>query len=86
MNLSFVDNYTGNLKILLSCLTLIFNFLVGNEDARLKNWSLITRNDKTELLPAYDLVNSTIVLNDPNIEESALPINDKKRKLTRIIS
>jgi serine/threonine-protein kinase HipA len=61
----------------------LFNFLVGNEDAHLKNWSLITRNGKIELSPAYDLLNSTIVLRGPQIEEFALPLAGKKRKLTR---
>jgi serine/threonine-protein kinase HipA len=69
-------------KVKLFRLTL-FNFLVGNEDAHLKNWSLITRNGKIELAPAYDLLNSTIVLRGPNIEEFALPLAGKKRKLTR---
>ncbi len=39
----------------------LFNFLIGNEDAHLKNFSLIQRDNKVELSPAYDLVNSTIV-------------------------
>jgi serine/threonine-protein kinase HipA len=61
----------------------LFNFLVGNEDAHLKNWSIITRNGMIELSPAYDLLNSTIVLRGPHIEEFALPLAGKKRKLTR---
>jgi serine/threonine-protein kinase HipA len=61
----------------------LFNYLVGNEDAHLKNWSLITRKGKIELSPAYDLLNSTIVLRGANIEEFALPLAGKKRKLTR---
>ncbi len=60
----------------------LFNFLVGNEDAHLKNFSLITRNGKIELSPAYDLLNSTIVLSGVNIEELALPLAGKKRKIT----
>jgi serine/threonine-protein kinase HipA len=60
----------------------IFNFLTGNEDAHLKNFSLISRNGKIELSPAYDLVNTTILLRGPNIEELALPLAGKKRKLT----
>ena len=64
---------------------LLFNFLIGNEDAHLKNWSLITRNNKIELSPAYDLLNSTIVLRGANIEELALPLAGKKRKLTRTL-
>jgi len=61
----------------------LFNFLVGNEDAHLKNFSLITRSGKVELSPAYDLLNSTIVLRGANIEELALPLAGKKRKLNR---
>ena len=48
----------------------------------LKNFSLITRQGKTELSPAYDLLNSTIVLRNPQ-EELALPLNGKKANLTR---
>ena len=58
----------------------IFNYLVGNEDMHLKNFSLITRNDKVELSPAYDLLNTTIAIENP-IEEIALPIVGKKSKL-----
>ena len=61
----------------------LFNFLIGNEDAHLKNFSVITRKDKIELSPAYDLVNSTIILRGPNIEEIALPIAGKKRKIPK---
>lgn len=57
----------------------IFNFLVGNEDAHLKNFSLIRREGKVELSPAYDLVNSTIVLRTQ--EELALPLKGKKNRL-----
>jgi len=39
----------------------LFSFLVGNEDMHLKNFSLITRNEKVELAPAYDFLNTTIV-------------------------
>jgi serine/threonine-protein kinase HipA len=58
----------------------IFNFLIGNEDMHLKNYSVIVRNGKVELSPAYDLLNSTILLKG-DIEEIALPINGKKSKL-----
>jgi serine/threonine-protein kinase HipA len=60
----------------------VFNFLVGNEDMHLKNFSLIRRDGKLELTPAYDLVNTTIALRNVT-EEVALPIGGKKRKLTR---
>jgi serine/threonine-protein kinase HipA len=60
----------------------LFSFLVGNEDMHLKNFSLITRNQKVELAPAYDFLNTTIALQNPK-EEMALPLNGKKSKLTR---
>ena len=46
----------------------------------LKNFSLITRDDKIELSPAYDVINTTIALANPQ-EEIALPLMGKKRKL-----
>ncbi len=60
----------------------LFSFLVGNEDMHLKNFSLITRQRKVELAPAYDFLNTTIALVNPR-EELALPLNGKKSKLTR---
>lgn len=60
----------------------VFNFLTGNEDMHLKNFSLIRRNDKVELSPAYDLLNTTIVLRKPS-EELALTLAGKKSKMTR---
>jgi len=60
----------------------LFNFLTGNEDMHLKNFSVIRNGDKIELSPAYDLVNSTIVLKG-GAEEIALSLAGKKRKLTR---
>lgn len=60
----------------------LFCFLCGNEDMHLKNFSLIRRNNKIELSPAYDLANTTIALPQAT-EEMALPINGKKNKLTR---
>lgn len=60
----------------------IFNFLVGNEDMHLKNFSLISREGKVELSPAYDFLNTTLVLG-ADAEEIALPIAGKKRHLTR---
>ena len=60
----------------------LFSFLVGNEDMHLKNFSLITKNEKVELAPAYDLLNTTIALRDAK-EEIALPIKGKKSRLTR---
>jgi serine/threonine-protein kinase HipA len=58
----------------------LFNFLVGNEDMHLKNFSVITQNGLIQLSPTYDLLNSTIVLSG-NAEEIALSLYGKKRKL-----
>lgn len=59
----------------------LFNFLIGNEDMHLKNFTLITRENKVELSPAYDLVNTSILMKAQ--EEIALPLRGKKRKLSR---
>ena len=68
-------------KVKLLRLTL-FSFLVGNEDMHLKNFSIIRKQDVISLTPAYDLVNTTIVL--PGVEEElALPLNARKNKLRR---
>ncbi len=68
-------------KVKLFKLTL-FNFLIGNEDMHLKNYSLITKDEITSLSPVYDLLNTTIVLKNA-AEEIALPIGGKKNNLSR---
>ncbi len=72
-------------KLLKRCL---FNFLVGNEDMHLKNFSLISRNGKVELAPAYDYLSTTVAFlalgrRLEDIEEIALPLKGKKRRLNR---
>jgi serine/threonine-protein kinase HipA len=62
----------------------LFNFLVGNEDMHLKNYSIINRDGKISLSPCYDLVNSTIEYKKQD-EEIALPVKGKKKKLTQNI-
>jgi serine/threonine-protein kinase HipA len=61
--------------------SIIFNFLIGNEDMHLKNYSLITIDGITKLSPAYDLVNTSIVLKTS--EEIALSLNGKKSNLKK---
>lgn len=61
---------------------ILFCFLTGNEDMHLKNFSLIMHENKVELSPAYDLLNSTISMGKA-IEELALPIAGKKRKIKK---
>lgn len=62
----------------------IFNYLIGNEDSHLKNFSIITDDNQVKLSPCYDLVNSTIVLKEQD-EEIALPLKGKKTHLTHNI-
>ena len=62
----------------------IFNYLIGNEDSHLKNFSIITYDNQVRLSPGYDLVNSTIELKQQD-EEIALPLEGKKKRLTRNI-
>lgn len=61
----------------------LFSFLIGNEDLHLKNFSIqTTQKGVRKLTPAYDLVNSTILLPNPE-EELALELNGKKKGLKR---
>ncbi len=68
-------------KVKLFRLTL-FNFLVGNEDMHVKNFSLIRNDGKVELSPAYDLLNTTIAIRGAT-EELALPLRGKKSKMKK---
>ena len=61
---------------------LLFCFLTGNEDMHLKNFSVWMQDGVVSLTPAYDLLNSTLVLENAK-EESALPLRGKKRKLNK---
>jgi serine/threonine-protein kinase HipA len=59
-----------------------FSFLTGNSDMHLKNYSLIeNKAGVIGLSPAYDLLASQILLDDP--EESALTISGKRANLKR---
>ena len=53
----------------------IFNYLIGNGDAHGKNFSLLYREEKPELAPAYDLL-STSVYSDLS-EKMAMKIGGK---------
>lgn len=61
---------------------LLFCFLTGNEDMHLKNFSLWMRDGVVSLSPAYDLLNTTLVLENAK-EETALPLQGKQKNLTR---
>ncbi|MCD6589372.1 MAG: HipA domain-containing protein [Candidatus Fermentibacteraceae bacterium] len=57
----------------------VFNFLAGNGDAHLKNYSFLYRRQRTVLAPAYDLVSSSLLI--PGETQSAIPVNGKLTKL-----
>ena len=58
----------------------VLNFILGNGDAHLKNYSISYRDrDNIRLTPAYDIVCSKLVL--PNEEDSAITIDGEKNKL-----
>ena len=59
----------------------LFNYLTANADMHLKNYSLIENDfNEYELSPAYDLLNTLLLIPDDK-EESALTINGKKNRL-----
>ena len=60
----------------------VFNFVIGNGDAHLKNYSISYKDRETiRLAPAYDIVCSKLVI--PDETDSALTINGKNNKLKR---
>ena len=59
-----------------------FNWLVGNNDMHLKNYSLYAPKGKWVLTPAYDLLNVSMV-NPKDTEELALTLNAKKKRIKR---
>ena len=61
---------------------IVLNFLIGNGDAHLKNFSVnYDQAGQIRLSPAYDIVCSKLVI--PDEEDSALTINGKKNNLLR---
>ncbi len=61
----------------------LFSFICGNADMHLKNFSLIHLSDGVQLAPAYDLVNTKLVIKD-DTEEMALSLQGKKNKLSSL--
>ena len=59
-----------------------FNWLVGNNDMHLKNYSLYAPKGKWVLTPAYDLLNVSMV-NPKDTEELALTLNAKKKRIKK---
>ncbi len=61
----------------------VLNFLIGNADAHLKNYSVsYGQKMKIRLSPAYDIVSSRLAI-PGELEESALTVNGKKNRLAR---
>ena len=61
----------------------VFCWITGNADMHLKNFSLYdSLNGQFTLTPAYDLVNTHLVMPE-DTEELALTLHGKKRKLRR---
>ena len=59
----------------------VLNFILGNGDAHLKNYSISYKGENIRLTPAYDIVCSKLVI--PKEEDSAITINGRKNNLKR---
>lgn len=59
---------------------LLFSWWIGNGDLHLKNLSVLTRDGRVTLSPAYDLVATHLVIPDDPL---ALSIGGKNKNLTR---
>lgn len=60
----------------------VYNFVIGNNDMHLKNFSMILNNHNWLLAPAYDLLNVKIILPKDD-EETALLLGGKKKNLNK---
>ena len=59
----------------------LFSWIVGNSDMHLKNFSLYAPNGQHVMSPAYDMINTLIVMPE-DTDELALSLNGKQRKIT----
>jgi serine/threonine-protein kinase HipA len=79
------QKYTTNkgLEMLRLFELVLFCYLTGNADMHLKNFALLENSlGEFELSPAYDLVNTALIIEDDK-EETALFINGKKNRLKK---
>lgn len=60
----------------------VFNFIIGNNDMHLKNFSMIVSDYGWTLSPAYDLLNVKIILPKDN-EDTALLLGGKKKNFNK---
>lgn len=60
----------------------LFNFIIGNNDMHLKNFSMCLSDIGWVLSPAYDLLNVKIIL-PKDMDETALLLGGKKKKFNK---
>ncbi|MBO5677469.1 MAG: HipA domain-containing protein [Bacteroidaceae bacterium] len=61
----------------------VFSWITGNADMHLKNFSLYSKEQRKYVLtPAYDMLSTALVMPE-DIEELALTLNGKKRKIKK---
>ena len=79
-----INSYCTNPKVNLALFydIVLFNYIIGNADMHLKNYSLVksSKNNQIELSPCYDYV-STKLLMPEDEEDTALTINGKKSNI-----
>lgn len=97
--LELEDKYKGTMEMLgktigeLSANTLldklrffeltVFNYVIGNNDMHLKNFSMWLTNQQWTLSPAYDLLNVKIILSKDE-EDTALLLGGKKMNFKKV--
>lgn len=63
----------------------VFNYIYANEDAHLKNFSLIRTNDGYHLSPAYDLLNTCLHINSNDLGlNDGLSLNIEKSDILHL--
>lgn len=55
-----------NIKVCPSTLAVVFNYIYGNGDAHLKNFSVLNNGKELVLAPSYDLINTHIHIDGPD--------------------
>jgi serine/threonine-protein kinase HipA len=60
----------------------LFNFIIGNNDMHLKNFSMLLTNIGWVLSPSYDLLNVKIIL-PKDLEDTALLFGGKKKNFNK---
>nr|WP_275896089.1 HipA domain-containing protein [Sphingomonas crusticola] len=75
-----IENYSARARIDLARYfdLVVFNLVIGNADAHLKNFSLLERPEGLRLSPAYDLVNTLVYSGYER--DAALEIGGQKRE------